>query len=180
MISKSTVGAALFTPTRPVVVIAVLVVPPEFTIIEPVTSNATVGATDDPTLTAFRRIAFPVTSSGAVGEAVAIPTFPVVVNVELTLTSPVMSNVTNGGADDPIRILFRMIAFPVTSSGAVGEAVAIPTFPTVVKVELTFTAPVTSKATVGATDDPTLTAFRRIEFPVTSTFPAYNVLLLGL
>jgi hypothetical protein len=71
------------------------------------------------------------------------------------------------------------MAFPVTSSGAVGAAVAIPTFPPVVNVELTFTAPVTSNATVGARDDPTRTEFLRIEFTDTSTFPTYSVLLFG-
>ena len=117
--SSGTVGAEMLIPTRPVVVNAVFVAAPEFTIAAPVISNATVGATFDPILTELRNIVLPVTSSGAVGDAVIIPTFPVVVKVELTFTSP------------------------VTSSVAVGAAMLIPIRPVVVNAVLVVDAAVT-------------------------------------
>jgi hypothetical protein len=98
----------------------------------PATSSGTVGATLDPIRTWLRNITFPVTSNGTLGDAVATPTFPTVVKVELTFTSPVTSSAADGATLDPILTWLLNIAFPVTSNGTLGDAVLIPTHPVVI------------------------------------------------
>ena len=81
--SKSTVGAALFTPTRPVVVIAVLADEPQLIRAAPVTSKSTVGAA---LFTPMRPVV-----------VIAIPVVAVdVILAAATDASPAISNRTPG------------------------------------------------------------------------------------